>query len=299
MYQKSIVYKQLENEKLSVRELLQKWLVPKKWQHFLRVEQNILINGEYKTFNTIVNNNDNITMIFDFPPRTDSQKYLPGNGKLNIIYENDDVIVVNKPAGQKTHPNLASENDTLFNDCESYLSKKNQHPYMIHRIDQETSGLVLISKTPYLVPIFNRQLSSKTLQREYLAIVDLNQPINSSDIIDQPIGLDPLDKRKRMVREDGQNAKTKYQVLEKNSKQALIDLKLYTGRTHQLRVHLSHNGWPIVNDPLYNSNPQTGQLKLFAYKLTYQIPFTNQIKEVKVNPPSFINFNEKHPTKFN
>ncbi|MFC6322179.1 RluA family pseudouridine synthase [Companilactobacillus baiquanensis] len=288
MYQKKVVYNQVGSEELSVRELLKKWLVPKKWQHFLRVEQKVLINGSYQTFNTIVKDKDVVTMNFDFSPRTNLQKYLPGHSKLNIAYEDDDIIVVNKPAGQKTHPNLNRENDTLFNDAESYLSQKNQHPYMVHRIDQETSGLVLISKTPYLVPIFNRQLSSKILQREYLAVVDLNQPINTAGTIDQPIGIDPNDKRKRMVRNDGQNAKTDYHLLSKNSKQALIDLKLYTGRTHQLRVHLSNQGWPIVNDPLYNSNHKTGPLKLFAYKLSYQIPFSTQTKVVQVQAPNII-----------
>ncbi|WP_125711574.1 RluA family pseudouridine synthase [Companilactobacillus kedongensis] len=292
MYQKNITYKQARTEKLSVRELLQKWLVPKKWQHFLRVEQNILINGQYQAFNTIIKNNDLVTMNFDFDPRT-SQHYLPGSGKLNVAYENDDLLVVNKPAGQKTHPNLNSEDNTLFNDAESHLNKYGQHPYMVHRIDQETSGLVLISKTPYLVPIFNRQLSSKTLQREYLAIVDLKQPIENSGVIDQPIGLDPDDKRKRMVRTDGQNAKTEYHVISKNSKQALLNLKLYTGRTHQLRVHLSHNGWPIVNDPLYNPQPQNGLLKLFAYKLIYQIPFTDLTKTVQVDIPYFMKLDKE------
>ncbi|MFD1418310.1 RluA family pseudouridine synthase [Companilactobacillus keshanensis] len=292
MYQKKVTYRQVGSEKLSVRELLQKWLVPKKWQHFLRIEQNILINGHYQSFNTIVKNNDSVTMNFDFDPRT-IQHYLPGNGKLNVAYENDDLLIVNKIAGQKTHPNLDSEDDTLFNDAESYLNKQDKHPYMVHRIDQETSGLVLISKTPYLVPIFNRQLSSKTLQREYLAIVDLNSPIKNFGVIDQPIGLYPNDKRKRMIRKDGQDAKTQYHVISKNSKHALLNLKLYTGRTHQLRVHLSNNDWPIVNDPLYNAKSQNGNLKLFAYKLIYQIPFTDQTKTVQVDIPDFMKLDKK------
>jgi len=209
MYQKIITYKRVNNEELTIRELLKKWLIPKKWQHFFRIQQDVLINGQYHSFNTIVQNGDVITLNFNFPPRTE-QHYLPGNDPIEVVYEDDDIIVVNKSAGKKTHPNLATESDSLMNDVESYL--QNGHPYMVHRIDMETSGLVLISKTPYLVPIFNRQLSSKTLHREYLALVNLDSPIDDSGTIDQPIDQDPTDVRKRMVAATGLSATTKYQV---------------------------------------------------------------------------------------
>jgi len=278
MYQKTITYHQTDNEQLTIRELLKKWLIPKKWQHFFRIQQDVYINGNYQSFNTIVKNHDIITLNFDFPPRSD-QHYLPGKDPIDVVYEDSDIIVVNKKAGKKTHPNLASENDSLMNDVETYL--KDGHPYMVHRIDMETSGLVLIAKTPYLVPIFNRQLSSKTLHREYLAVVRLINPIDDSGTIDLPIGQDPNDVRKRIIDSDGLNAVTKYQVIQKNDDYALVGLTLLTGRTHQLRVHLSSKGWPIVNDPLYNSNPKQGKLLLFAYKLTFREPFSNNSKIIK------------------
>ena len=275
MYQKIITYQRENNEKLTVRELLKKWLIPKKWQHFFRIQHDILINGNYQTFNTIVQDQDQITLKFNFPPRTE-QNYLPGHDKIDVVYEDEDIIVVNKKAGKKTHPNRDFEDDSLMNDVETYL--KNGHPYMVHRIDMETSGLVLISKTPYLVPIFNRQLSSKTLHREYLAVVDLNSPIPNSGVIDLPIGQDPTDVRKRMVTPDGLKAVTEYEVVKKDKDHALLKLNLLTGRTHQLRIHLAHNNWPIVNDPLYNSNPKHGNLLLFAHKLTFQVPFSQKNK---------------------
>lgn len=282
MYQKIITYQRENGEELTIRELLKKWLIPKKWQHFFRIQEDVLINGTYHSFNTIVQDNDVITLNFDFPPRTE-QHYLPGSDPIDVVYEDDDIIVVNKKAGKKTHPNLATESDSLMNDVETYL--KNGHPYMVHRIDMETSGLVLISKTPYLVPIFNRQLSSKTLHREYLALVDLDQSIRNSGTIDLPIGQDPNDVRKRMVTNDGLNATTKFEVVEKNKYYALVRLNLLTGRTHQLRVHLAKNGWPIVNDPLYNSHQKTGNLFLFAHKLTFQQPFTHNFKIIQAKVP--------------
>lgn len=278
MYQKVITYHRENNEELSIRELLKKWLIPKKWQHFFRIQQDVLINGKYNSFNTIVQDNDVVTLNFNFPPRTE-QHYLPGHDPVDVVYEDNDIIVVNKVAGKKTHPNKADEDDSLMNDVEAYL--KDGHPYMVHRIDMETSGLVLISKTPYLVPIFNRQLSSKTLHREYLALVNLDAPIDNKGTIDLPIGQDPTDVRKRMVTSDGLNAITKYEVLEKNSDFALLQLNLLTGRTHQLRVHLAHNHWPIVNDPLYNSHTKTGNLGLFAHKLAFKQPFSDKTKIIQ------------------
>ena len=287
MYTRKIKYYNDNNDKINIRELLQKWLIPKKWQHFFRVQEDVLINDQYHPFNTIVKNGDVITLNFDFSPRSNSQQYLPGNHPIDVCYEDADVIVVNKKAGIKTHPNLPTENDSLMNDAETYLAPED-HPFMVHRIDMNTSGLVLISKTPYLVPIFDRQLSSKVLHREYLAIVNLNHPIEESGTITLPIGLDPTDKRKRMVRDDGQSAITKYKVIKQNNNFALLKLNLLTGRTHQLRVHLSANNWPIVNDNLYNPDGKHGNLLLFAHKLDFVKPFSDDIQTVEADLPDFM-----------
>ncbi|WP_238704032.1 RluA family pseudouridine synthase [Companilactobacillus mishanensis] len=286
-YQRTITYEPDSNEKLTLRELLKKWLIPKKWQHFLRVEKQVTINGQYHPFNTVVNAKDVIHLNFDFPPRNDNQTYLPGKNELNIAYEDNDVLIVNKPANIKSHPNLPTESDSLMNDAESYLSPAG-HPYMVHRIDMLTSGLVLISKTPYLVPIFNRQLTTKTLKREYLAVVKLLKPINQSGSINLPIGDDPSDVRKQRISSDGLAALTDYKILRKNNDFALIKLNLHTGRTHQIRVHLASQGWPIVNDVLYNREKPNGNMMLCAYKLTYQIPFSNKFRTTEIEPPTFM-----------
>ena len=275
MYQKIITYHQQKDETLTIRELLKKWLIPKKWQHFFRIQQDVLINGTYHSFNTIVRDLDEITLNFNFSPRSE-QHYLPGNDSVDVVYEDDDIIVVNKKAGKKTHPNIKTENDSLMNDVETYLT--NGHPYMVHRIDMETSGLVLISKTPYLVPIFNRQLTTKTLHREYLALVKLDKEIPDSGTIDLPIGQDPQDVRKKIISPTGLNSVTKFKVIQKSDNYALLQLNLLTGRTHQLRIHLASQGWPIVNDPLYNPHKKTGNLLLFAHKLVFQQPFSEKFQ---------------------
>lgn len=282
MYQRTIIFHSKNNYEPTIRELLKKWLIPKKWQHFLRIERNVLINGKYHSFNELVHDQDSVTLKFDFHPRTESQNYLPGKRKINISYEDADVLIVNKPAGVKTHPNLSTENDSLFNDVQTYLAPG--HPYMVHRIDMLTSGLVLISKTPYLVPIFNRQLTTKILHREYLAIVKLNKPIPNSGKIDKPIGSDPTDIRKQTISNNGLSAQTDFSVISKNDSYALIQLTLHSGRTHQIRIHLASMGWPIVNDVLYNRDSPDGEMMLCAFRLSYQIPFSDEYRTTEIKP---------------
>lgn len=296
MYQRNITYHQQNNEVLTIRQLLKKWLIPKKWQHYFRQDQLVLINGKYHPFNTIVHDQDQITLNFAFPPRTTDQTYLPGKNPIDVAYEDDEVLIVNKPANIKTHPNLPTENDSLFNDVQSYLSP--DKPYMVHRIDMMTSGLVLIAKSPYLVPIFNRQLTQKTLQRKYLAVVRLNQNLPNIGQINAPIGQDPTDKRKRCITEKGLPALTDYYILRKNKKFALLKVTLQTGRTHQIRVHLASKGTPIINDPLYDEQATNHQMLLNANEITYQKPFTNQQRTTKITPdPAIKKFVEENNLK--
>ena len=196
-----------------------------------------------------------------------------------VVYEDNDILVINKPAGQKTHPNL-NEEDTALNDCATYLGYS---PFIVHRLDMLTSGLLLVAKNPAVVPILNRQLTDKTLHREYLAWISNSPQIKNTGIIDLPIGHDPHDQRKRMVRQDGQKAVTHYEVIKRDKDRILVKLTLETGRTHQIRVHLAALGAPIIGDPLYNSDYQDGeQLQLTAFQLTFRKPFSFENKTVKL-----------------
>lgn len=283
----------LLNQPISLRNLLEdNWLLPRRIVHYLRIRENVLVNGSYLTMNSPVNNGDKIEMRFvgdEF--RTNESRYLIDNHQsIQVLFENRDLMVVNKPAGIKTHPNWQGETGTLMNFAAAYLSQSNQVPYMVHRIDQQTSGAVIIAKNPVVVPILDRLISSKQIKRQYLAITDGTLPQNAG-VISAPIGRDPDDKRKRKVNGDTpQQALTEYKVISQARQHALVRLNLQTGRTHQIRVHLKSLGAPIVGDPLYNDISAEHML-LHGATLHLVIPFENESKIINVKNPTYFNQN--------
>ncbi|WEV40961.1 RluA family pseudouridine synthase [Lactobacillus sp. ESL0681] len=265
----------------SVSDLLKTLLIPRKWRHYLRSDQKVLINGCYRSVNQLVYPNDKIELTLD---RVESrQSNYPSSSNLpDIIYEDANLLVINKPAGQKTHPNQG-ETNTALNDCATYLGRS---PYIVHRLDMLTSGLLLVAKNPAVVPILNRELTTKIFQREYLATVAHADKLAGTGSIRQPLGHDPHDQRKRMVQPDGLAAVTHYHIIRyMPDNTALVKLTLETGRTHQIRVHLASLGSPIVGDPLYNSEFQQGEfLHLTAYRMSFIKPFS--FDKVQVELPN-------------
>ena len=170
---------------------------------------------------------------------------------LAVLFENRDLLVVNKPRGQKSHPNEEGETGTVMNDVAGYLAGSNDGAYMVHRLDLQTSGAMIVAKNPIVVPVLNRLIADGLIHREYVAVVEGR--LEGIGCWDWPIGRDPEDPRWRAV--DGlhaQPARTYYRSLAANDQRSLVQLRLATGRTHQLRVHLAHSGHPIVGDPIYN-----------------------------------------------
>lgn len=265
---------------LTVRQTLQQWLVPKKWQHELRIDRSILVNGRYLSYNNLVQNGDQIDLTLN--TNINMQHYLPApDVNFKVVFENSDLLIVNKPAGIKTHPNRPDENGTLYNQLVTYLDTP---PLMLHRLDMLTSGLIMIGKDPLVIPILERQLAQKTMQRNYVAVTSFEQEMPLKGVIDAPIGPDLADKRKRKVTATGLAARTHYEVLQHNDKFALVKLTLETGRTHQIRVHLASQNMAIVGDPLY-SNIIADQMYLYAYQITYCLPFDWEFKTVEDQIP--------------
>ena len=257
---------------MTVKELLEEQLlIPRKIRHFLRTKKNILINQKQVHWNEIVKPGDICQLTFDeedYPPK----EILWGNLDLvQEIYQDQHLIIVNKPEGMKTHGNQPGE-IALLNHVSAYVG---QNCYVVHRLDMETSGLVLFAKNPFILPILNRLLEKKDIAREYWALVE-GQVGSKELVFRDKIGRDRHDRRKRVVDvKNGQQAETHIRRLKQfPNKTTLVRCKLKTGRTHQIRVHLSHHKHPILGDPLYNSKSRTSRLMLHAFRLSFTHPLT-------------------------
>jgi len=238
----------------------------------------VLVNGETVKSSHTVLPGEVIRITLPKPP---PQKTLPENIPLDVVYGDDDLLVVNKPAGMVTHPAYGNYTGTLVNallyHC-NYLSTLNDptRPGIVHRLDKDTSGLMVIAKTDAAHPKLAKQFASRSIKREYWAIVwgVFNQ---KQGIIETLLGRSKSDRKKMAVVKDGKHAVTEFTVLEQFAYLSLVRLKLRTGRTHQIRVHLAHINHPVFGDPTYNgrhlvAGPGTPKQKVEVQHLLEMIP---------------------------
>ena len=222
-------------------------------------------------------------------------KATPEKMDLDIVYEDDDIIVVNKENGVVVHPAVGNKSGTLVNGLlyHSKLSDINGEfrPGIVHRIDAYTTGLLVVAKNNEAHLSLAKQLEEKTTTRKYIALV--HGIINTdTGTIDAPIGRDLSDRKKMAVTDiNAKNAVTHFKVIERYKDTTLIELKLETGRTHQIRVHMAYIGYPVVNDPVYGKRKlidSTGQC-LHAATLGFMHPRTNQYMEFTCPLPECFN----------
>jgi 23S rRNA pseudouridine1911/1915/1917 synthase len=215
---------------------------------------------------------------------------------LDILYEDDSLIIINKPADLVVHPAAGHESGTLVNALLAHCSNLAgiggvQRPGIVHRLDKDTTGAIAIAKTDQAHQHLQAQLKAKTARRQYLGVV-YGAPSSNSGTIDQPIGRHPVDRKKMAVvpiEKGGRLATTHWQIQERLGNYTLIHFQLETGRTHQIRVHSAYIGHPIVGDSVYSTSRSIGVnlsgQALHAWRLTLQHPQTGELIEVTAPLP--------------
>lgn len=207
---------------------------------------------------------------------------VPTPGPLDIVYEDEDVIVLNKAPGVSVHPGPGHFDDTLGNFLVDYYEKTGQeadfHP--VHRLDRGTSGLLAAAKHPHAQEALKNQLHTPDFRRVYLAVCQ-GVPEPPAGAVDAPLGPRPGSLMEQMVRPDGKSARTRYETLETRNGRALLRLELDTGRTHQIRVHMAHLGCPLTGDFLYGTEDKAliSRPALHSAELSFRHPLTGRTLE--------------------
>lgn len=252
----------------------------------------ILLNGKKIKPSYSLNENDVITI--SYPEQ--NNLILPENIPLEIIWEDENMAVINKPSGMLTHPTLQELSGTLVNALlykyGDNLSDVNgdMRRGIVHRLDRNTSGLIMIAKNNQTHEFLVNEMKEKRFEKKYLAIV--RGVINEDYFeINSPIGRHPTQPHKQTVRVDGKESLSLVRVLERFKDASFIEIALVTGRTHQIRVHLSSIGHPVYNDTLYGFGKmkiKTEEQVLQSYKLEFTKPFTNERICLEIEPDTKI-----------
>lgn len=288
----------IEVENLEKNERIDKYLSSKLDDSFSRAkiqklidEELILVNDKVIKSSYKVSNGD-VILITD---KEEDMSVKPEKMDIDIVYEDDDVMVINKKSGVVVHPAPGNYSGTLVNGL-MYLSKDLSHvngefrPGIVHRIDKDTSGLLIVAKNDKAHRILAEELKEKKVKRKYIALVSgvINHDVGE---IDAPIGRDPSDRKKMCVTStNSKDAITHFRVLERYKNASLIECELETGRTHQIRVHMKYINHPVINDPVYgkSNHGEFGQL-LHAKEITFTHPTTKEIMTFSCEVPEEFN----------
>lgn len=252
----------------------------------------VLVNGNKKKLSYKVQIGDVIEINIPEPKETDIRAQ---NIPLEIVYEDNDIIVVNKPKGMVVHPANGNPDGTLVNAvmalCKGSLSGIGGEirPGIVHRLDKDTSGLIIVAKNDLAHINMSKQIKDRQVKKIYIALVKGNISEDEATI-NMPIGRSTKDRKKMAVRKDGKEALTHFKVLKRYEKYTLLEIKIDTGRTHQIRVHMAEIGHPVVGDIVYSNGKNEfgieGQM-LHARSLDFRHPITGKQMHLEAELPQY------------
>lgn len=254
----------------------------------------ILVNGKQVKSSYLINKGDLIHIEFTEPEKLE---LIPEDIPIDIVYEDEDILVVNKPKGMVVHPAPGNPRGTLVNALLYHVSNLSSingdlRPGIVHRLDKDTTGLLMVAKNDYSHMILTKQLKEHKVKRIYIGLVH-GELFKKEGVINAPIGRHPVNrKRMAVVNENGKKAITYYRVLNTFKEYTLVETSLETGRMHQIRVHMAYINHPIVGDPVYTNRKNEFGIKsqlLHASRLGFWHPRTNEYME----------FESKLPEEFN
>ena len=259
-----------------------------KIQSFIK-SGNISVNGVPKKVSYLLKEDDKV--VFEIP-RTSEIKIEPENIPLEVVYDDENMLVVNKPSGMLTHPTTIEKSGTLVNAL-LYKYGENLSDIngefrrgILHRLDRNTSGLLMVAKNNKAHEFLANQIKNHTITKKYRAIAK-GVIVQDEFEINSPIGRNPNQPHKMAVREDGKPSRTIVKVLERFKEATYVELTLVTGRTHQIRVHLKSINHPIYNDSLYGAGQgkvKTEEQVLQSFFLRFTKPFGDEIIELEIEP---------------
>ena len=253
---------------------------------------NILVNRAKQKISYKVNSGDKIEITIPEPKKIDLK---PQDIKVEIVYEDNDIIVVNKPKGLVVHPAVGNPDGTLVNAimniCKDSLSGigGEVRPGIVHRLDKDTTGLLIVAKNDKAHINLSEQIKNREVKKIYIALVRGNIPENEATI-NMPIGRSTKDRKKMAVVKNGKEAVTHFKVIDRFKNYTLLEIKIDTGRTHQIRVHMAEIGYPVVGDMVYSNGKNEfgveGQM-LHAKSLDFKHPITGKNMHLEAELPKY------------
>ncbi|MDC0047136.1 RluA family pseudouridine synthase [Chloroflexi bacterium] len=257
--------------------------------------KNITINNSSIKSSTEIKYNDKITIKI---PKIDKTPLIASEIKIEIIYQNSELLIVNKPHGIVVHPSKGHSNDTVINallgmDIKFEANLGQTKPFLVHRLDKDTSGLLLVAKNEKMYSYLTEIQKKRKIKKHYLAVIK-GVPDKKHATIDASISRNKSHRKKMSVNSKGRKSLTTYKVIKSNDSMSLVELELHTGRTHQIRVHMQALGHPIIGDTLYGKKSKLIDRQLLhAYKLEFKDNKNNVISvqnEPEKDMKEFIEF---------